>query len=193
MSVRFDLRPERYRSKAQQRQSGRPGLVLVVLFAVFLALALGNTLLGYLRLESLRNEAASVSERMFSLERQAKELDRELQRLQQQEKLHAEVLSMVREDIPSLEFLAALEASLPGTVWVDRVSVRPGRAEAEGYAYSEGDVVVFGNALSKATVVREVSLPVTSGVVRDGRRFVRFSLSCSLTDLASLGDSTGGE
>jgi Tfp pilus assembly protein PilN len=193
MSVRFDLRPEKYRGKAQKRQTGRSALLFIVLFVASFGLSVGNALFGYFRLDSLRNEAASVSERMFSLERQAKELDRELQRLQQQEQLHAKVLSMVREDIPSLEFLVALEASLPGTVWVDRISIHPGRAEVEGYAYSEGDVVVFGNALSRATVVREVSLPVTNGVVRDGRRLVRFSLSCSLADLASLGDASGGK
>ena len=102
-------------------------------------------------------------------------------------------LALLQRELPSVEFLGALERTLPTGVWLQKAAVSPGKVALSGFAYTENDVVSAGWALSEASVVSSVGFPVTTRVRQESGASVRFSLDCGIRDIMSTapeGDET---
>ncbi|MCF7936506.1 MAG: PilN domain-containing protein [Synergistales bacterium] len=194
MTIKFDLRPEQFR--VEEATSFSPLRVMVLsLVAVFFVFSVAFLGLGLFKLHALRAQQAEYIPRVRALNRQAKELKQELSRLKEAVAEREETLEMVKGELPSLEFFGAVEGSLPGTVWLRKVSLSSGKASLSGYAFSEGDVVVFSNALNESSVVKGVGMPDTNSSSWHGKRVVQFSLSCTLASFveAAEGAAEGGD
>ncbi len=181
MKVSLDLRPRAV--VAEQKKQLNPGRLFVVLFMLsFFIVGTAVLVRGGLLYRALNSSVAHLEDTLAVQRAQNVRLGNELKRLSEEEALHVSALKLLQDELPALEFLQALESSLPLGVWIQNVSMLPGRATLQGRAYKEDDVVEFGKGLLDAAVVVAVDFPVTSRVTKDGQSLVDFSLACSLNN-----------
>jgi Tfp pilus assembly protein PilN len=188
--MRFDLRPEEYKNnKGKSAKGGKSRDLLGVLFVFLMILLVGASALslGYswLRLREQQDLLQVHQESLQVLERQARALKTELTRLQEEEKEYQAILGLLKGELPSLEVLAALEGSLPARVWLTSLSISKNAVSMEGEAYSEADVVEFGNNLGEASIIRSVVVPKV-GRSRGNSKTVSFVLDCTLHDITEV-------
>ena len=187
MRARIDLRPQSRKEASRRRQGIHlPRLVSLLLVSVFLLLSLATVVAGFLLVQRLRAEKNSLDGRVADLLIQQTSMTTELNRLKATEKLYGEALDLLRREVPALEFLASLEASLPPAVWLTKLSLSGESVAINGMAYGENDVVSFGRALTEASVVRSVGLPLSNRVSSAEGSRIRFDLTCSLNDLETV-------
>ncbi len=185
--IRFDLRPPEYREKKSvSRSFDALRLLFVVMTGLFVGVSLVS--LGYSYF-SLREQQELLRDRQQSLrvlERQAKALRTELERLQGEEKEYQSILTLLKGELPSLEVLAALEGSLPPRVWLTSLNITKGSVSMQGDAFSEADVVTFGNNLAEASIIKSVVVPKVSRARGGNGKTVSFVLDCSLHDITAV-------
>jgi Tfp pilus assembly protein PilN len=187
--MRFDLRPEEYKNSDAGKKRGKGKDILGGLFVFLVILLVGASALslGYswLRLREQQDLLQVRQESLRVLERQARALKTELTRLQQEEKEYQAILGLLKGELPSLEVLAALEGSLPARVWLTSLSISKNAVSMQGEAYSEADVVEFGNNLGEASIVQSVVVPKV-GRSRGSSKTVSFVLDCTLYDITQV-------
>ncbi|HOO64326.1 MAG TPA: PilN domain-containing protein [Synergistaceae bacterium] len=187
--MRFDLRPPEYRQQGnQKKKKGPEGIRFLFLILLFLFIGASLLSVGYSYL-FLREQQADLRARQQSLkvlERQAKALNTELQRLQAEEKEYQSILGLLKAELPSLEVLAALEGSLPPRVWLTSINIAKNAVSMQGLAFSEADVVEFGNNLAEASIIKSVVVPKVSRSREGTSKTVSFVLDCSLHDITAV-------
>jgi Tfp pilus assembly protein PilN len=185
--MRFDLRPQEYRQQEKTKKGSDP---LRILFLLLVVLFVGTSLLslGYswLRLREHQELLQARQESLRVLERQARALKTELGRLQEEEKDYQAILGLLKGELPSLEVLAALEGSLPPRVWLTSLSIAKNAVSMQGEAFSEADVVEFGNNLGEASIIRSVVVPKVSRSRAGTSKTVSFVLDCTLHDITAV-------
>lgn len=186
MRAAIDLRPQSRKDRSRRAVVHVPRLLSVLLLSVFLLFVAATTVVGFVFSRTLREERTVLDGRVADLLNQQTSMVRELNRLKTTERLYGEALELLRREIPALEFLSSLEASLPPGVWLTKVTFSEEKVVVGGMAYVESDVVAFGRALTEASVVRSVGLPVSSRVSVSGGNRVRFDLTCSLNGLEAV-------
>ncbi|MFA7622102.1 MAG: PilN domain-containing protein [Aminobacteriaceae bacterium] len=181
MKVSLDLRP-RAVVAAQKKQLNVARLFLVLFLVTFFLIGTATLVRAGFLFRSLKSSVRDIRNELQTQETSELRLNNELKRLAEEEALYVSALKILRDELPGLEFLQSLENSLPLGVWIQNISVLPGRATLQGRAYKEDDVVEFGKGLLDEPVVAAVDFPVTSRVAKDGQSLVDFSLACSLRD-----------
>jgi Tfp pilus assembly protein PilN len=188
--MRFDLRPEEYKNSDAGKKRGKGKDILGGLFVFLVILLVGASALslGYswLRLREQQDLLQVRQESLRVLERQARALKTELTRLQQEEKEYQAILGLLKGELPSLEVLAALEGSLPARVWLTSLSISKNAVSMQGEAYSEADVVEFGNNLGEASIVQSVVVPKVGRSRGGTSKTVSFVLDCTLYDITQV-------
>lgn len=184
MKVVLDLRP-RALVALQKKRFNLARLLMTLFLLSFLFVGGATLFLAFWNYRSLKDRVASLEESLVFQRAQNARLGNELRRLTEEEAVYVSALKLLQDELPALEFMKALEASLPGGVWMRSVTLVPGKATLLGSAYVENDVVEFGKGLLDSSVVATVDFPVTTRVVRDGQSLVDFTLACSLRDFSS--------
>ena len=186
MKIKIDLRP---RELIEQKKHGvNFALIIVtVIFLSFVAVSGTTFVYGYVTSRSLQAEVSRLNDDIAMLTAQNRRLSNEIQRLSLQEKMYGNALALLREELPTLEFLEAVEKALPKGVWLSSAAQKQGSAELKGFSYNENDIVVFARGLIDTGVVPNVAFPVTKRTKLDGAAVVDFSLSCSVGAIESIG------
>lgn len=186
MTVKIDLRPLGVKI-AERKKVGLPRVIAIALILVFIVASCFTSAYGIFVLRELtaRRQALEASVEKLTLE--GKRLDGYIAQNKEKLDLYEKVLSLLREDIPSVEFFSAVMASLPNEVWLSQVRLVPGRADVEGYAFAENDVAAFALKLLNASVTSSISPLVTSKETKKGkdeyeRTLVKFSFTCDIKD-----------
>lgn len=185
MTVRFDLRPRAVIESTGRRIRYQRVLAVVLLLA-FMMVTGGTVIYGAILSSSLRSERVRLEQVVQESQLQNQRLAKEIGKLKVREKIFAGALGLLQKELPSLEFLGALEGALPQAVWLDKVTITAGNVKMSGNAYTENDIVTFARGLTASSVVTYVGLPVTTRSRRDGRDVVRFNLECGILDLEKL-------
>lgn len=186
MTIRFDLRPPQYRV-IQRRSPLDRGKIFFFIALGLLVLTSGGVA-GYhlFRFHALSLSLFDLESSVAALQVQDNKLGQTVKELQGQIAFYENTRDLAKQDLTALELLGALEGALPGTVWIERVDIMTGAATLTGSAFSEGDVVVFSNALDDAAVVAEVLVPVITQSGEGMKRTVKFTMTCKLRDLTAL-------
>lgn len=186
MTVKIDLRPLGVKI-AERKKVDLPRVIAIALILVFIVASCFTSAYGIFVLRELtaRRQALEASVEKLTLE--GKRLDGYIAQNKEKLDLYEKVLSLLREDIPSVEFFSAVMASLPNEVWLSQVRLVPGRADVEGYAFAENDVAAFALKLLNASVTSSISPLVTSKETKKGkdeyeRTLVKFSFTCDIKD-----------
>lgn len=185
MTVRFDLRPRSVIESSSRRIRYQRLIAVILLLAFFLVTGI-TVVYGAILSSSLKSERVRLEQVVDESQLQNQRLAAQIKTLQSREKIFSGALELLQKELPSLEFLGALEAALPPTVWLDKISIQAGTVKMSGNAYAENDIVTFARGLTASTVVTYVGLPVTTRSRRDGRDVVRFDLQCGILDLEQL-------
>jgi len=186
MTVKIDLRPLGVKI-AERKKVDLPRVIAIALILVFIVASCFTSAYGIFVLRELtaRRQALEASVEKLTLE--GKRLDGYIAQNKEKLDLYEKALSLLREDIPSVEFFSAVMASLPNEVWLSQVRLVPGRADVEGYAFAENDVAAFALKLLNASVTSSISPLVTSKETKKGkdeyeRTLVKFSFTCDIKD-----------
>ena len=184
MKVLLDLRP-RALIESQKKRFNFARLFMTLFLLSFMLVG-GTTLFwAFWNFRSLKDRVSFLEDTLMIQRAQNARLANEIRRLSEEEAVYVSALKLLQDELPALEFLQGMEASLPPGVWIRSVSLVPGKASFQGSAYKEDDVVEFGKGLLDAPVVAAVDFPVTTRVVREGQSLVDFTLACSLRDFAA--------
>ena len=186
MKIKIDLRP---RELVERKKNGvNFALIIVtVIFLSFVAVSGTTFVYGYVTSRSLQAEVSRLNDDIAMLTAQNRRLSNEIARLSLQEKMYGNALALLREELPTLEFLEAVEKALPKGVWISSAAQKQGSAELKGFSYNENDIVVFARGLIDTGVVPNVAFPVTKRTKLNGTAVVDFSLSCSVGAIESIG------
>ena len=190
MKVKLDLRPRYLLESSRKKLNAARVLLVSLLLAFFLV---GGTTLGlsFMKVRSMESELTMVSDQVAIQKAQNKKMANEIKRLSDVEAVYVSALKLLEDEIPALEFVNAVEKSLPLGVWLESMTILPGKATLKGKSWVEGDVVEFAKGLLDSGVVVTVDFPVTTRVEMDKESMVDFTLSCLLRDIATVADNTG--
>lgn len=196
MTVKVDLRPQGLKL-AERKKVDLPRVVALALLSVFVVTSSFTVAYGLFILRDLKSQRQLLQESVDRLASENKRLDGYIaenkKRLDQYEK----ALSMLKQELTSIEFLFATIVSLSDDVWLSQVRQVPGRAEVEGYAFAENDVAAFALKLLNSSVVNTISPLVTTKETKRTKgeqesSLVKFSFSCELKDFMSTHDVAEG-
>lgn len=196
MTVKVDLRPQGLKL-AERKKVDLPRVVALALLSVFVVTSSFTVAYGLFILRDLKSQRQFLQESVDRLASENKRLDGYIaenkKRLDQYEK----ALSMLKQELSSIEFLFATIVSLSDDVWLSQVRQVPGRADVEGYAFAENDVAAFALKLLNSSVVNTISPLVTTKEMKRTKgeqesSLVKFSFSCELKDFMSTHDVVEG-
>ncbi|GAB1426743.1 hypothetical protein MASR2M17_01690 [Aminivibrio sp.] len=190
MKVKLDLRPRYLLESSRKKLNAARVLLVSLLLAFFLV---GGTTLGlsFMKVRSMNSEVAMVSDQVAIQKAQNRKMANEIKRLSEVEAVYTSALKLLKDELPALEFVNAVEAALPLGVWLESLTINPGKAILRGKSWVESDVVEFAKGLLDSGVVATVDFPVTTRIEKDKESMVDFTLSCLLRDIATVADNAG--
>jgi hypothetical protein len=174
MRVQFDLRPAGLLEKERKQKSFNLtrtiAIILMLLFFGSSSYYLVMMTLHRIRLEDVVSERESM---IFTLETEKSGLERQVNELKAREKVFADTLKIMQDDLPTIEVLDALETNMDdyGIGFnslrfvigrVDRGVKAPDVVEVTGLVASDKQIIDFSDRLRAAGVFSDVFLPVTT-------------------------------
>ncbi len=176
----------------------------MLLFGAFVVISLFNIAYTVINLRDVRSQLDSVKGEQTVLVDQSARIDMEIGTLRlYKEKIKAYV-AFSKEEMPSVEFLAALEGAIPNSVKLTRLEMKPGNVLMKGVALTDQDIIDFGSKLdSMRNIVTKVDAPVTAKDASGGRVILEFTIPCTIKTVSEVaaamaiqavsGDVTAGE
>ncbi len=199
MRVQFDLRPvsllERER---KQRSFNITRLLAMLLFLIFLGSSSFYVVTMTLKVISLKEEIDIKEGEVSGLEGSKQALEAEIRRLKDKEKVFADTLKIMQDDLPTLEVLNALEVNMIYGMAVNSLKFNPGRAAGaansavlDATAATEEQIIEFTNGLTSSGVFSGVAMPTSKRDEKTGR--VSFALNLELRPIGQINPSSGRE
>lgn len=208
MQILFDLRSAKL-VQLQEKHVDPLRLLSMVLFGGFVVISLFNIAYTVINLRDVRSQLDSIKGEQTVLVDQSARIDMEIGTLRlYKEKIKAYV-AFSKEEMPSVEFLAALEGAVPSAVKLTKLEMKGPNVVIRGVALGDQDIVDFGGKLDgMKNIVTKVDAPVTAKATSGSRIILEFTMPCTvktvsevaaaMAEMASqetLGDTTtaGGE
>lgn len=193
MRVLFDLRP-RHLVEMQETKIDPVRLSALLLFAVFALVSAFNIVYSYMQMTGMREALEQIkfdqSQAAINGRLMAGQLE-ELRALRDEVK---EYVEFAKEDVPSVEFLSALEAAVPPSMKISSIEMRRGSVIMKGSSLSDQDVIDLGaNLGAMRGIVRNVDAPITTHRNEGGRMVSDFTISCGINDLVAAADIRSDE
>lgn len=185
MRVKLDLRPREV-IVSERKKVDFLRLSALALVCLFLFMAGVSSVYGFILSRRLQGEKRELAAFVEVLQKRSTALNKELAELKSRVEAYKTALALAKDELPSLEFVSAVEKALLDEVWLSKLEIRPGEAAVSGYAMSEGEVVEFARGLLEDPLLLNVSLPVTRRVDRGGEELVEFNFGCSIKPLSLL-------
>jgi Tfp pilus assembly protein PilN len=192
MKMRFDLRPAELTRKESGKKSFNPMFFLMaLLFALFLGgsvFYIATTAVAVLSLgESVSYKQTEVSR----LQAGKAALEAEIKRLQEREKVFAETLRIMQDDLPSLEIFEAVDACAPSGLKISELKFTAGESPLvtlNATANTDEQITRFRIELEGSGVFSRVTMPASK--LDERTRKVAFTLN--MVPL-SIGQITTGQ
>lgn len=188
MRVQFDLRPESVMEKERKKTSFNPmRLVVTLLLLVFIASSGYFIATMTLKMLDLKDLIESKEIEVSTLETQRSQLDAEIRRLQEREKVFTSTLKIMQDDLPTLEVLNALENNLEFGMGLNTLKCsagNPSSAVLTATAAEESQIIHFTDGLSRCGVFSAVAMPSSTRDDKTGR--VTFILNLSILPIGQI-------
>ncbi|MDR3332080.1 MAG: hypothetical protein LBT08_05575 [Synergistaceae bacterium] len=99
-------------------------------------------------------------------------------------------LAFSREELPTVEFMAALEGAVTPGLKVATLDIRPGNVAMTGSALTEQDVIEFGGKLGgMKNIVAGVNAPVTTRGAIGETSISNYSISCTIKSISDIANA----
>jgi cell division protein FtsL len=186
MRVQFDLRPAGMLEKERKKKSFNISRVLAILLMMaFFATSGGYIVVITWKFFMLKDEVATIENIVAGLEAEKSLLERQVSELRAREKVFADTLKIMNDDLPTVEVMHALESNMDAygigfetMRFVIGRETRGGKEpdvlEVTGLVASNEQIIEFSDRLRGSGVFKEVSLPVTTLIEQTG--MVSFTL-----------------
>lgn len=197
MRVQFDLRPVSLLEKERKKRGfNLTRLLAMVLLLVFLATSIFYIATVTLKVMELQSEIEMKEGEVTALEGSQRALEAEINRLKAEEKIYADTLKIMQDDLPTLEVLNALDMNMSDGMAVSRLVFSPSRtaggpstAVLEATSSAEDQIIELTNGLSSSGVFSGVAMPTSKKDDKTGR--VTFTLNLVLRPIGQIkSDST---
>lgn len=189
MQVLFDLRPQ-HLVHEQETRVDPIRLLSVLLFVAFVLLSAFN--IGYITLQlnavrselsALRGEEARVGDNNARLTESIKSMRVMRDRIKA-------YLAFTSQELPTVEFMAALEGAVPRGLKINNLEIRPGNVLMRGSALTDQDIIDFGAKLDGMRgIVRKVDAPVTTKGTLGSMIVSDFSMTCNIRSISDIAAS----
>jgi len=189
MRVLFDLRPQ-HLVHVQDQQIDVVRLFSVLLFVIFVGLSLFN--IGHItyRLRNVNAELMRVTGEHMRVTTISNNLANRIQEMRIVRDRIRAYLEFTRQEIPSIEFMAALEGIVTTGMKVENLELRPGSATMKGAALTDQDIVDFSARLDgMKNFTWLVDAPITTKGLLGTATISEFAISCTLRSISDIAAS----
>ncbi len=196
MRVQFDLRPVSLLEKERKKRGFNVvRLLAMILLLVFLAGSIFYIATVSIKVMGLQGEIEMKESEVTSLESGQRALEAEIKRLKAEEKVYADTLKIMQDDLPTLEVLNALEANMAPGMAANTLRFTPPRvaggsntAVLDATAAAEDQIIELTNGLSSSGVFSGVTMPTSKRDDKTGR--VAFTLNLDLRPIGQIKSSS---
>lgn len=189
MQVLFDLRP-RHLVQTQNQQVDPIRLFSVLFFIVFVAVSLYNILNTVMKLRDARAQLNSLSSDRMVTSDTATRLEVDIANMRVLKNKIKAYVEFTRLELPTVEFMAALEGAVPLRLKIVKLIITPGGASMTGAGVDDQDIIDFGAKLdSMKNIVTKVDAPVTTKSTMGNRMISNFIITCSMKSLSEIAES----
>ena len=186
MQVFLDLRPP-HLVYLQDQKVDLVRLISVLLLLIFFMLSFVN--IGYTALK-LRDVRADLASTQGEQARVKENGDRLAATIAEMRKLRDRItiyLDFTRLELPTVEFMAALESAVPNGLKIASLTIRPGNVLMNGAALSDQEIIDFGAKLDAMRhIVTRVGAPVTTKGELRTRIISNYSITCYIRSLSEI-------
>jgi cell division protein FtsB len=141
-----------------------------------------------LKMFSLREEIELKESQVSDLETGRRSLEAEINRLKAQEKVFADTLQIMQDDLPTLEVLNALETCMDYGMGLNSLRLATGQvAVVEATAVTEEQIIQLTDGLTGSGVFSAVTMPTSRRDDKTGR--VSFTLNLTLLPIGQIKSS----
>jgi hypothetical protein len=96
-------------------------------------------------------------------------------------------LQFTREELPAVEFMAALEGAISNGIKISHLEVRPGSVLMRGAALTDQEIIDFAAKLDgMKNIVTNVAAPVTAKSNLGSRQITDFTITCNVKDIMAI-------
>lgn len=186
MQVLFDLRPP-HLVQSQETRVDPIRLLSVLFFVVFILLSAFNIAFTTLQLGSARSELARLKGEEARVSDNNNRLIAGIDSIRAFRDRIRAYLAFTSQELPAVEFMAALEGAVPRGLKIANLEIRPGSVLMRGSALTDQDIIDFGATLDgMRNIVRKVDAPVTTRGALGARMVSDFSMTCSIRPISEI-------
>ena len=193
MQVSLDLRPA-HLVFIQEQKVDIVRLLSVLLLLIFLILSVVNIGFTAFKLRDVRAELASTRGEQVRVKENGDRLSASIVEMRKMRDRVKAYLEFTRLDLPTVEFMAALEGAVPNGLKIANLEIRPGNVLMRGAALTDQEIIDFGAKLdSMRNIVTRVGAPVTTKGTLGGRRgtvmISEYSIACNIRSISDVASS----
>ena len=190
MRIQFDLRPAGMLEKERkQRSFNLTRIVAILLMLAFFAASGFYIVTMTLQRLILQDEVDTRENMISNLETEKLMLERQMGELRARERIFAETLRIMNDDLPTLEVLNALESNIDeyGIGLNTLRFMAAGGAnvvEVTGLVASDKQIIEFSDRLRASGVFNDVTLPVTT--LNESTGMISFTLRMPVKPIGEI-------
>lgn len=186
MKVLLDLRPDNL-VQLQETKIDPIRLLSLALFAAFVVISLFNIGLSAVELSQTNAELARIESDRHHLTESGARIDASLKESRAYRDRIREFIAFTRQELPTVEFLSALEGAVPDGLKIAGLTLRAGGVQMNGFALTDQDIIDFGSKLGGMRhIVRRVDAPITTRSKLGGRTSAAFTVTCSIRPMPEI-------
>lgn len=186
MQVLFDLRSPKL-VQVQETTVNPLRLVSMLLFCAFVLVSLFNIAYTIINLRDVRAQLANLRSERDTVMAQTARIEQEIGGLRAYKERIKAYVAFSKEEMPSVEFLAALEGAVASSVKLTRLDMKPGNVVIKGVTLGDQDIVDFGNKLGgMKNMVTKISAPVTARTTAGSRIAIEFTIPVDIKSVSEV-------
>ncbi|MDR1481069.1 MAG: hypothetical protein LBI74_00415 [Synergistaceae bacterium] len=189
MKVLFDLRPS-HLVQEQDQQMDITRLFSLIFFLVFCLLSLVNIVYIAKNLLEVREELTITRGDEIAVTENVTMLTASINKMREVRDRARIYLEFTRQELPAVEFMAALEGAASDGLTIINMDIRPGNVMMRGSAVGDQDIIDFSSRLDgMKNIVTKVDAPVTTRGLVGSMRVTDFSVTCNIKSLSEIAES----
>ena len=185
MIVKLDLRPDSVKN-VKPPKTRKVWLFMVCMFLVFGAAVAYSWFVMAKDILFLQGKISDLSHQIGNLNNIRAGLMAELTRLDRQEQVYASSLSIMQQELPTIEILNSIEVAIVRGVILNSLSLSDANLKLDGVANIEDNIVQTARNLLDSGTFSQAQVPI---VTREnmGPEGLRFSLSLAPMAIEEVG------
>jgi hypothetical protein len=165
-------------------------LLSVILFLAFCLLSLANIVYMAMNLLEIREELTTAKGNEIAVTENVTMLTGSINKMREIRDRARIYLEFTRQELPAVEFMAALEGVASDSLTIVNMDIRPGNVMMRGSAIGDQDIIDFSSKLDgMKNIVTKVDAPVTTRGAVGSMLVTDFTITCDIKSLSAIAES----